>query len=85
MSDNVCAVLLALIVVLGPIWLTFHFVSKMRSGKRLNANDAVILEQMAGTAQRLEQRVAILERILDSEIPAWRSNFETGGQYGKVG
>jgi phage shock protein B len=85
MSDNLCAVLIVTIVILGPVWIVFHYGSKARNGRALNANDSALLDQMAGTAQRLEQRVATLERILDSEIPAWRSNFEAGGQYGKVG
>jgi phage shock protein B len=85
MSDNLCAVLIVAISVLGPIWLTFQFVSRGRANRQLNANDTALLNQMAGTAQRLEQRVATLERILDSEVPAWRNNFEAGGQYGKVG
>jgi len=84
MSDNLTAVLIVLIVILGPIWVTFHYVSKGRAGRQLNAADAAALDQMTATAQRLEQRVATLERILDAETPAWRGNFE-GGQYGQVG
>jgi phage shock protein B len=84
MSDNLTAVLIVLIVILGPIWVTFHYVNKGRAGRSLNAADAALLDQMTATAQRLEQRVATLERILDTETPAWRGNFE-GGQYGQVG
>jgi len=84
MSDNLTCVLLALIVIVVPTWIVFHYAFKARSGRRLNADDAALLDQMNATAQRLEQRVAILERILDTETPAWRGNYE-GGQYGQVG
>jgi len=84
MSDNLTAVLIVLFAVLGPIWVTFHYVNKGRAGRNLNAADAALLDQMTATAQRLEQRVATLERILDTETPAWRGNFE-GGTYGQVG
>jgi phage shock protein B len=84
MSDNLTAVLIVLIIFTGPTWIFFHYFSKLRAGRGLNANDAAVLDQMTATAQRLEQRVATLERILDAETPSWRGNFE-GGQYGQVG
>jgi phage shock protein B len=84
MSDNLTSVLLALIVVIGPVWIVFHYATKARAGRRFSASDAATLDQMTATAQRLEQRVATLERILDAETPSWRGNFE-GGQYGQVG
>jgi phage shock protein B len=84
MSDNLTSVLLALIVIVGPTWIVFHYATKARAGRRLSADDAALLDQMSATAQRLEQRVATLERILDTETPAWRGTYE-GGQYGQVG
>jgi phage shock protein B len=84
MSDNLACVLVILIIFTGPTWIVFHYLSKARSGRRLNADDAALLDQMSATAQRLEQRVAVLERILDTETPAWRGNYD-GGQYGQVG
>ena len=39
------------------------------------------MAQMAQTAKLLEQRVDTLERILDEQSPAWRSQFETGMPY----
>jgi len=84
MSDNLTAVLIVLIIFTGPTWIVFHYFSKARAGRRLNADDAALLDQMSATAQRLEQRVATLERILDTETPAWRGNYE-GGQYGQTG
>ncbi len=84
MSDNLTSVLLALIVIVGPTWIVFHYATKARAGRRLSADDAALLDQMSATAQRLEQRVATLERILDTETPAWRGNFE-GGHYGQTG
>jgi len=84
MSDNLACVLVILIIFTGPTWIVFHYLGKARSGRRLNADDAALLDQMSATAQRLEQRVAVLERILDTETPAWRGNYD-GGQYGQVG
>ncbi len=74
MSDNLTAVIIVAIVILGPVWLTFQFVGKGRAARQLNAQDAAAFEQLSQTAARMEQRIATLERILDAEVPAWRSN-----------
>jgi phage shock protein B len=74
MDDNLTAVLICLGSVLGPIWLVMHYKYKFRNSGQLSAKDAALVEQIAATAQRMEQRVATLERILDAEIPAWRAS-----------
>jgi phage shock protein B len=79
MDDNITAVLIVLISVLGPIWLVMHYRYKNRSFGRMNAGDAAQLEQIAAVAQRLEARVATLERILDAEAPAWRASMPGAG------
>ena len=81
MSDNVTGVLIVLICVLGPIWLTMHYRYKTRAEGRLSAADASTLDQALRTAQRLEQRVVALERILDAEAPAWRGTIDTASSY----
>jgi len=74
MDDNLSTLLFFMIVVLGPIWITLHYKYKSRAANSLNATETAMLDQIAATAQRMEQRVATLERILDSEIPSWRGN-----------
>jgi phage shock protein B len=81
MSDNMTAVLLALLVVVLPVWITFHYAAKWRSGRQTSASDAAAYEQLSQTAARLEARMAVLERILDAEVPAWRQNSNLQGEY----
>jgi phage shock protein B len=81
MDDNLTAVLICLGSVLGPIWLVMHYKYKFRAGDRLNSADAALLEQISATAQRMEQRVATLERILDAEIPSWRGSADAAGAF----
>jgi phage shock protein B len=45
----------------------------------LNDQDAASIGQLTETAARMEARMATLERILDAEVPAWRSKFDAGG------
>jgi phage shock protein B len=73
MDDNLTAVIICLSCTLGPIWLVMHYKYKNRGGQ-MNSRDIAMLEQISATAQRMEQRVATLERILDAELPAWRSS-----------
>ncbi len=81
MDDNLTAVLIVVPAILGVIYLRY-LKFKVRSGDRLNAQDNASLEHMTQVAQRLEQRVATLERILDAETPGWRRNTNPEVHYG---
>jgi phage shock protein B len=84
MDDNLTAVLIVLISVLGPIWIVFHYRAKDKKGLQLSAGEAAVVDQLGQTAQRLEQRVVALERILDAEVPAWRGTYDAGaGGFGR--
>lgn len=73
MDDNLTALLIVIASFIGIICLRYLKL-KARTGGQLSAQETQIMEQMAQTAQRLEQRVATLEQILDAEVPAWRSH-----------
>jgi phage shock protein B len=75
MMDDLTAIIIVGMVILGPIWLTFHY----RSRRSLNDQDAASIGQLTETAARMEASMATLERILDAEVPAWRSKFDAGG------
>jgi len=79
MSDNLTAVLIVLITVLGPVWLTFQFVGKRSAARQLNAQDAAILDQVSQNMARMESRIATLEQILDGEVPGWRNSYRKAG------
>jgi len=74
-----CAVALMGLIVLGAVWVV-----KIRTGARLNKHDEAMLLNVNGQMQKMETRMAALERILDAEVPAWRAGFEeTGESYGR--
>jgi phage shock protein B len=73
MDDNLTN-LLGLIVILGGLVCLRYLKLRMKTGGQLNAEETAAMERMAQTAQRLEQRVATLEQILDTEVPNWRGN-----------
>jgi len=80
MSDNLTSIFLAFFVVCAPVWIVLHYLSKMRGSRQLNAQDAAAFEQLSQTAARMEQRMATLERILDSEVPNWRQTADLGAR-----
>ncbi len=67
------AVLLAVfLVIVAPIWLILHYITRWRSSRMLSAEDERILVDLWESARRMEARIAALETILDAEVPHWR-------------
>ena len=63
--------ILALTVV-APIAIIGHYVTEWKKMKAVTPKDEANLGTLRGTAERLEKRIEVLERILDDEIPDWR-------------
>ena len=63
--------ILALTVV-APIAIIGHYVTEWKKMKTVTPKDEANLGTLRGTAERLEKRIEVLERILDDEIPDWR-------------
>ncbi len=63
--------ILALTVV-APIAIIGHYVTKWKAMKAVTPKDEANLGTLRGTAEGLEKRIEVLERILDDEIPDWR-------------
>jgi phage shock protein B len=78
MDDNTNGVMIIAVIMAGVVALRYLKL-KARNSPMLSAQENAMIEQMAQTAQRLEQRVITLEQILDAEVPAWRAK---AGNYG---
>lgn len=59
-----------------PLWLILHYVTKWKSSKAITADDENLLIDLRDSAEKLEQRLKTMERILDDEIPDWRRRFD---------
>jgi phage shock protein B len=64
--------LIALIVV-APIWIVAHYVTQWRAARSLSREDERALGEMWETAQKLQERIDTLERVLDAQAPGWRA------------
>jgi len=59
-------------VVVAPIWIVFHYLSKARNVDGLSAGERGELEDMIDVANKMAARIETLEAILDVETPGWR-------------
>ncbi|MEM7442596.1 MAG: envelope stress response membrane protein PspB [Pseudomonadota bacterium] len=57
-----------------PLWLVLHYIGKWRSRRMLSTEDQQILEEIWRSAQRLEDRIETLERIVLSDVQTWKSD-----------
>ena len=67
---EVIGILFMVIVV--PLALILHYVTRWRESKGLSREDSRLLEELWQDTQRMESRINTLESILDDEVPEWR-------------
>jgi len=61
-----------LVTVCLPLWIIFHYVTKMKMSKGLSPEDEKMLSEVWESANKMQERIDTLERILDIEAPDWR-------------
>lgn len=61
-----------LITVCLPLWIIFHYITKMKMAKGLSPEDEKMLSEVWESANKMQERINTLERILDIEAPDWR-------------
>ena len=60
------------LVIVAPIWLVLHYVTRWRASRTLSREDERMLVDLWESAKRMEHRIVTLEKILDAEAPQWR-------------
>lgn len=65
-----------LVTVCAPLWIIFHYITKMKTAKGLTAEDEKMLTDVWESTKKMEDRIQTLERILDIESPTWRQRHE---------
>ena len=61
-----------LLTVCFPLWIVFHYITKMKTSKGLTPEDESMLSEVWESTNKMEERINTLERILDIEAPTWR-------------
>ena len=63
-----------LLTVCAPLWIIFHYITKIKTSKGLSTEDEKMLSEVWDLANKMEDRINTLERILDIESPDWRKH-----------
>ena len=61
-----------LVTICLPLWIIFHYTTKMKTSKGLSPEDEKMLSEVWESANKMQERIDTLERILDIEAPEWR-------------
>jgi len=61
-----------LMVVVAPIWIIAHYLTRWRLAKTLSDTDEKLMSELRALADRLDERVQTVEKILDAESTHWR-------------
>ena len=67
MSELITAAAVIFLVVIGPLIVVFHYITKWKQTREMSGDDERMLEELWELSQRLEDRIETLERILDDE------------------
>ncbi|MQP64199.1 envelope stress response membrane protein PspB [Niveispirillum sp. SYP-B3756] len=73
MPQEAIVVAIIFMVIVAPVWIIFHYVTKWRIAKTLSVDDEQMLSDLWHSAGKMEDRIRQLEKILDAEAPGWRS------------
>ena len=60
-------------VVVLPVWLLLHYLTRMKAMRGLSKEDEVALKKLWEESGRMEKRIQSLEIILDNRHPNWRN------------
>ena len=68
------------LVIVAPIWIVMHYRSVNRSSRSLSEDDRESIDTMLVTVDKLNERIASLEAILDADHPNWRQQENIRGE-----
>lgn len=72
MEDVGFVAFMPFITAIAIVWLVFHYRSKRRVDTMTSSEEQQAMERMVGLLEKMEGRIATLEKILDAEDPRWR-------------
>jgi phage shock protein B len=75
MIDFLYVPMILFLVIVAPVWIISHYVTRWRTAKTLSAEDEKMLAELWELAPKLESRINTLERILDADVPDWRKQI----------
>lgn len=68
-------------IFVAPAWVVLHYRSRRRAESSISEHELMQLEELLAKLDKMSDRVATLEKILDERSPSWRA--QTGTEGGK--
>ncbi|MCH6548281.1 MAG: envelope stress response membrane protein PspB [Proteobacteria bacterium] len=72
MGELITIAVIIFIAIPAPLFIVLYFITKWKQSREISGGDEEMLEDLWRLSQRLEERLEILETILDGELPDWR-------------
>jgi len=66
------------LTIVAPIWIGMHYSSSRKSSRSLDQGDREELEDLLAELDKMTERIATLESILDQEHADWRERSAAG-------
>ncbi len=75
MEDTLVPIMVVGMLFIGLPWVILHHVTKWKTSATLTNDDERMLSEMHALANRLEQRLETVERIVAADNPNWSSKM----------
>ena len=72
LGELITVAVIIFVAIPAPLFIVLHFITKWKQSREISSGDEEMLEDLWRLSQRLEERLEILETILDGELPDWR-------------
>jgi phage shock protein B len=72
LQELLTVALILFIVIPAPLFIVLHFITKWKQTREISRDDEQMLEDVWMLSQRIDERMEVLERILDDELPERR-------------
>lgn len=72
MEDILVPIFVCGMLFIGLPWVVLHYITRWKTAATLTNEDEALLDQMAETARRLEERLQTIERIIAADNPDFR-------------
>jgi len=74
--DYLIAPLILFIIIVAPIWIVMHYRTMGQKLGGVTQEEHEQIERLVEVAGVMEERIETLEKILDSETPDWRKQYD---------
>ncbi len=73
LGELIAVAVILFIAIPAPLFIVLHFITKWKQSREISRDDEQMLEDLWVLAERLEDRLRSLEKILDDDLPEWRN------------